>query len=280
MNESMERDVATIILNYKTWRKTLDEINLMKQISGIKCDYIVVDNCSPNDSYEQLKKASKQLNFTLLKSDSNGGYAKGNNIGLLYAKEQGYRYGWIMNNDILISSDFSLSRLLDVFQQAKDIAVVNPDVYSANGKLFNRDSKRWTFNDLTLGIFRYKKIGRKIVDQGGWGYIYRPQGCCMVLDLQKCGEVGYFDPHTFLYSEEPILAERLLNKGYRCACDISNKIVHNHSYTIHSSLDRENIINANLNSFRYYLVEYRKFSEMKLELCMLFQRFKLIYLEK
>jgi GT2 family glycosyltransferase len=273
-------DVAVIILNYKTWQETLDEIRMMSQISDINCDFIVVDNCSPNDSYEQLAKASKLLNYTLLKSDSNGGYAKGNNIGLCYAKKHGYHYGWIMNNDILFESNFSLSRLLGVFQQADDIAVVNPDVYSADGKLYNRDSKRWTFSDLSFGMYRYKKTGREIFDQGGWGYIYRPQGCCMVLDLQKCSEVGFFDTHTFLYCEEPILAERLLNKGYRCACDISNKIVHNHSYTVHSSLDRQRVINTHLNSFMYYLTAYRKFFGFKLAVCMLFQKIKLTYLEK
>jgi GT2 family glycosyltransferase len=278
-NEEVGHNVAAIILNYKTWQETLDEIRLMQQTLGINCDYIVVDNCSPNDSYEQLLKASKLLNYTLLQSNSNGGYAKGNNIGLHYAKAQGYHYGWIMNNDILFTSDFSLRRLLDVFQKANDIAVVNPDVYSTDGKLYNRDSKRWTFIDLTFGMYRYKKTGREIASQDGWGYIYRPQGCCMVLDLQKCDEVGYLDPHTFLYNEEPIFAERLLKVGYRCACDLSNKIVHNHSYTVHSSLDRKRIINTNLESFRYYLKEYRKFAGIKLELCMLFQKIKLMHLE-
>lgn len=275
-----EHDVAVIILNYKTWQETLDEIRRMRQIQDINCDFIVVDNCSPNDSYVQLLKNSKQLHFTLLRSDSNGGYARGNNIGLRYAKKHGYRYGWIMNNDILFNPDFSLSRLLDVFQKAEDIAVVNPDVYSVDGKLYNRDSRRWTFSDLTFGIYRYRKTGRKIVDQGGWGYIYRPQGCSMVLDLQKCSEVEYFDTHTFLYYEEPILAERLLSKGFRCACNTSNKVVHNHSYTVRSTLDKKRIINTYLNSFRYYLTEYRKLTGFKLKLCLVFQKFKLIYLER
>ncbi|MCI6698765.1 MAG: glycosyltransferase family 2 protein [Lachnospiraceae bacterium] len=279
-NESIDHEVAVIILNYKTWQETLDEIRMMRQILDINCDFIVVDNCSPNDSYEHLKKNSKQLNYTLLNSDSNGGYAKGNNIGLRFAKEQGYRYGWIINNDILLAPDFSLRRLLDVFQQADDIAVVSPDVYSPDGRLFNRDSKRWTFWNLTFGMMQYKKDGRDIEDQGGWGYIYRPQGCSMILDIKKCSEVGFMDEHTFLYCEEPILAERLLNKGFRSACNTTNKIIHNHSYTVHSAMDRKKIIATNLASFNYYLTEYRRFKGIRLGLCMWFQKIKLLYIER
>ena len=34
----------------------------------------------------------------------------------------------------------------------------------------------------------------------------------MMVDLDKMNEVDYFDEKTFLYCEEPILAERLLKK--------------------------------------------------------------------
>ena len=278
--DGIEHDVVVILLNYKTWQETLDEIRMMKSIPGIKCDYMVVDNCSPNDSYEQLQGYTDKYGFKLIKSDNNDGYASGNNIGLREAERMGYRYAWIMNNDIIFDKSFSLDTALSIFHKADDIAVVSPDVYAPNGKLFNRDSKRWTFNDMTFGMMHYKKTGRNIDDRGGWGYVYRPQGCSMILDIKKCSEVGFMDEHTFLYCEEDILAERLLSKDYRCACDTTNKIIHNHSYTVHSAMDRKKIIETNLASFKYYLTEYRGFKGLKLRVCMWFQKMKLSYLEK
>lgn len=51
--------------------------------------------------------------------------------------------------------------------------------------------------DYTIGANKYRKNGRQIQDLGGYAYIYRPQGCCMMVDLEKMDEVDYMDEHTF-----------------------------------------------------------------------------------
>lgn len=267
--------VAVIILNYKTWKQTVEEIQTMKSQPGVRnCDYIVVDNCSPNDSYEKLNEYKDSMGYCLIKNESNDGYAKGNNIGLRYAQEKGYRYAWIMNNDILFPEKFDLEKLLSIFAKAGDIAVVNPDVYAMDGRLFNRDAKRWTIYDLTVGMKAYQKKGREVKDQGGWAYVYRPQGCSMILDIEKCSRVGFLDEHTFLYCEEPILAERLLAKNYRCAVDLDNNIIHNHSTTVRSSYSKKRADQISAESFKYYLEKYRKFNAVQVRTCLLFHRIK------
>lgn len=270
----MER-VAVIILNYKTWEQTIEEIQLMKLQPSIKnCDYIVVDNCSPNDSINRLDAKKDEVGFYLIKNENNDGYAKGNNIGLRYALEKGYKYAWIINNDIVFFEAFNLEKLLTIFQKAPDVAVVNPDVYAMDGKLFNRDAKRWSLYDLTIGMKAYQETGRKIIDNGGWAYVYRPQGCSMVLDVEKCSEVGFLDEHTFLYCEEPIFAERLLAAGYKCAVDLDNKIIHNHSTTVRSSYSKKKADQISADSFKYYLEEYRKFNSAQVKMCLMFQKIK------
>ena len=268
--------VAAIILNYKTWQDTLNEVNILKNILDESQDaIIIVDNASPNESAEILKKQAEKYGYTFIASQNNSGYAAGNNIGLRYAKEKNYKFGWIINNDILIFDKDILEPMLFVFEKDQSVASVNPDVYSPDGHMFNRDSKRFSFWDLTFGMFRYSKKGRKLSDVGGYGYIYRPQGCCMILDLDKAEEVGYLDEHTFLYSEEIIYAERLLKKGYRCACVPTTKIIHNHSKTVRSNIDEKRIRNIQMESFRYYLSTYRKYGILMQRICVAFYVFKL-----
>ena len=269
----MNERISIIILNYNTWQDTLEEIKLVKKILG-EIDIIVVDNCSPNESYEMLSNKNNN-DYILIKAESNGGYASGNNIGMKYAYEQRYDYAWILNNDIIFEDCDILDKMLKVFQDNEDIAVVNPDVYSPDGYLFNRDAKKPNFYDMTIGMYSYKKKGRRIEDKGGYGYVYRPQGCCMLVDLNKMHEVDYMDEHTFLYSEEIILAERLLDKRYKCACCTNTSIIHNHSTTVKKNIEKKKIYKIQMQSFIYYLKEYRKYNVIKKSICSWFYYLKL-----
>lgn len=272
-------DVAIIILNYMTWEDTLKEVKLCHDL--LKIDYkdiIVIDNASPNKSEEELVNASIDK-FVFLKSENNKGYASGNNIGLRYAKEKGYKYGLILNNDILIECIDLLEAMKVVFNKDSKVAVVNPDIYSPDGYLFNRESKKPTFFDFTIGMIWYKRTGRKINDIDGYGYIYRPQGCCMLLDLTKISEVDYLDENTFLYYEESILAEKLERKGYKCACVNTVSVIHNHSKTVKSSIHKNNLIKLKNDSFEYYLDKYRGFNKVKIHICLWFNKLKLKFLK-
>lgn len=271
--------IAIIILNYKSWKETIKEAEVCNALLHIDYnDIIIIDNASPNNSVEMLEKERKDRNYVLIKADTNAGYAAGNNIGMRFAYNRGYEYAWILNNDIIIDDNQIITKIVDVFMKDSSIAVVNPDVYAPNGHMFNRDSKKPTFFDYTLGANKYRKNGRQIQDLGGYTYVYRPQGCCMMVDLEKINEVGYMDEHTFLYVEEPILAERLLKKNYRCACCLKTKIIHNHSTTVKSIYAKNKIRKMNNESFKYYLKEYRKFNSIQIGICCFFNYIKLILL--
>ena len=262
--------VAVIILNYKSWEDTLKEAQMIHDLYNLEWhQVIIIDNASPNDSEEKLKE--KIIGeYVFIESGKNTGYAAGNNIGLRYAYNNGYKYGWILNNDIIIDDPSFLSEVLRVFHEDPMIAVVNPDIYSPEGYQFNRDSKRPSFYDMTIGMNSYRWKGRQLDDLGGYGYIYRPQGCCMVLDLEKGNSVGFLDETTFLYCEEPIYAERLLVKGWKCACLSMARVIHNHSKTVKTSIGKWEVIKTQNRSFNYYLKEYRGYGVIKRFICLLF----------
>lgn len=275
----MNGEVAVIILNYNTWQRTLEAVEMLHQLLEVASDDIyVIDNASSNASYQQLQKCQSD-SYQLLRAEANAGYAAGNNIGLRYVREQGYHYAWILNNDIVIKDNKLLRKMLSVLKKDQKLAVVNPDIYAPDGHLFNRESKRPTFWDFTFGMFHYRRIGRQLNNRGGYGYVYRPQGCCMLLDLEKVKEAGDLDERTFLYGEEVILAERLLRKGYLCACCPGISVLHNHSTTVKNVYTRKKVIHMKLESFRYYLRAYRHYSALKTEVTTWFYRIKFYLLE-
>lgn len=273
----MKKKVAIIILNYNTWKETLDEISLCSTVLKIQYpDIIVVDNASSNDSAFRLQEESLKSKFVFLQSEKNKGYSAGNNIGLRYAYNKGYDYALILNNDILFDDAELIEKMTNIFSKDDNIAVVNTDIFSPDGHMSNRDAKKPTFFDYTLGAFAYKNKGRIIDDLGGYAYIYRPQGCCMMVDLKKMDAIDYMDEHTFLYLEEPILAERLLKLNYKCALCTTSKIVHNHSATVNSVLDKKNRSHIVNSSFRYYLKEYRHFNSLQTNICIFMNYIKMM----
>lgn len=282
MNElnNASKKVAVIILNYSTWKETLNEISVCRSVLNIDTrDITIIDNCSPNDSAIRLQEESLKQKFNFIKSDRNKGYAAGNNLGLRFAFEHNYSYALILNNDILFSDSELIKKLIEVFSLNKSIAVVNPEILSAQGHLYNRDSIRPSFWHYTFGMVCYKKAGRKIKDNGGYAFIYRPQGCCMMVDLEKLNQIDFMDENTFLYCEEPILAEKLLKLDYKCALCTRAQVVHNHSATVCSVFKKRKRINIINTSFQYYLKTYRKFNSLQIKICLFFNFIKLMILK-
>ena len=61
------KKVAVVILNYKSWKDTIKEAEICFSLLHIDYpDIIIVDNCSPNDSYKELKKEAEVKKFVLI----------------------------------------------------------------------------------------------------------------------------------------------------------------------------------------------------------------------
>ena len=54
-SKTLERIVA-IIVNYKTYKLTIECVNSILKNESRSVDIVIVDNASPNDSYKVLKQ--------------------------------------------------------------------------------------------------------------------------------------------------------------------------------------------------------------------------------
>lgn len=275
-----EANVAVIILNYNTYQLTIKEIeNIEDIVEEGQLDIFIVDNCSTNESVEKLNgylnEGKKRFHhkYTFISSLENKGYAAGNNIGIKAAIDVGAKYSLIINNDILFTSSDTISKLYNYMEVNNNIGALSPRIVSKDG---SHDKpiyyKRPSFWDLSFGIKSYVK---KIKDQNDELIyeVYAPRGSCMMLRNEDLKRIGLLDEGTFLYYEEPILAESLhkLNKtvvNYGCVY-----VIHNHAETIKSNISKKRNREIVVRSMDYYLKKYRKFNVFERMICRLVRKY-------
>lgn len=272
----MNAKVSIIILNYMSYKDTLSFIkHIRRALAYDNYNIIVVENNSPNESFFELKKMSKKYDYTVLKSELNGGYASGNNIGIRYSYTIGAEYSWILNNDIILKNSHILSNMVSLMKSNKNIGVVSPVVFKPDGTEDFPVIKRPNIWDMTFGCFYYAKSRKKKLRRDS--RIYRPQGCCMLLRNSDMKKIGELDEKTFLYCEEDILAERLLGIDRECWLSTASRVIHNHSKTVYSVMKRKQIAQYNCNSYEVYIRKYRRISNKLLVRVICLFKYLIIY---
>ena len=125
-----------VVLHYCTLDMTKKSIAAIQEHMKDR-DYavVVVDNASGNGSgQELLDYYSGQEKVTVLLSERNLGFAKGNNLGFLYAKEQlKCDFICVMNNDVMLLQEDFADRIFSEFE-ASQFAVLGPHVELPEGK--------------------------------------------------------------------------------------------------------------------------------------------------
>ena len=254
------RKVGVVILNYKDAETTE---KLCRQIADYDAiDHIVVvDNQSPDDSYERLLGLAA-AKVDVIQSDKNGGYSYGNNRGAFYLMDQ-YDVDVLLiaNPDVEFSDEFVRKTgelILSGRAQAAGGVMMTPR--GESGVLatkYNRYADDlWDCTFLLKYLFkrRQKKVtmGQGVIDVE---FLY---GSLFGIDAAIFREIGGLDENVFLYCEERILGIKLKRKGYRLAIDTSVAYVHRHSVTVDRSVSKIRQMQMLFESTKYVYREYEE----------------------
>ena len=118
-----------LILNYQTYTDTIELVNelLSQEIGNRKI--VIVDNCSPNGSYGHLQQEfANSIYVDVIQSGYNGGYAKGNNFGLLYIEKYAPEFVCIINNDVHFSLA-TIKKMEDMYANLDNVGIISPTQY-------------------------------------------------------------------------------------------------------------------------------------------------------
>jgi GT2 family glycosyltransferase len=271
--------VACVILNYN------DHITTSTLVSNI-VDYtsinhiVIVDNASTDDSLHHLSKLVSGKTH-LISSTSNGGYGKGNNLGIRYATEKlNVNFVIIANPDVDFDNS-TINECLNVLKQNENIFSVAPIMKDTNKKITKKFA--WKLVDGFLSVLNMSVIFSRFLSNK---YLYDVNilnseskfvevdvlpGSLFVMKTHLLNDSEFFDSDLFLYNEEEVIAEKIVSLGYVSALILNRYYIHNHSVSISKSYksfySRKKL---QLLSRKIYLNKYKKFSKKKMLLADVF----------
>lgn len=149
--------LSIIIINYNTFAITCKCIeSILKHTKGVNYEIILVDNASTECNPERFLEIFPQI--TLIKSPTNVGFAKGNNLGLQQAKGE---YILLLNSDVELIEN-SIAICLQKIQAHSKIGVVSPLLIYPDGTIQHTANKFHTLTYELIELFRLHKLfGKK-----------------------------------------------------------------------------------------------------------------------
>lgn len=237
--------VGVVILNFKAYKETLDCVDSFRKQTFPEVEIIVVENGSRNESAAVLKKEFEHNDDVhIIVSDSNLGFAKGNNLGINYARKTlGCTDVIVINSDTIVQPT-----LVEELIAGKEsgVAVISPTVIHTDGnfqqpavntsnmpKEVIRTYKNIFFTSiLNWPIVRYiykKHSRKKNIDD-----IYVPkevrtyylQGCAYMLTSDFFKHYTQLYPKTFLYWEELNLLWYIYRAGMKTSYVHTSPVLH------------------------------------------------------
>ena len=234
--------VGYVVLHYQNIDITKRCVTSLRNISQ-ESIIAIVDNCSPNHSgIELLNIYKNDENIIVFLNTENLGFAKGNNIGFKYLKDN-YELDTIvvMNNDIIIE-DPEFENIIQNFMTENNVDVCGPDMVTPKNNHQNPLSltpfsdtflrKRVRIDRIKCFLFhsklfyvlyrKYKKNNTILPrEKQPKTFDCILHGSCVIFGKRYIDKENFaFLPITYMYNEEHILYDYLKHKGYKTGyCD-------------------------------------------------------------
>lgn len=256
---------AFVILHHKTLDVSLSCLDNLLKVAP-DSPIVVVDNGSNDGSGEELRRRfADYKNVVIIINDQNLGFAKGNNVGYKYVKDNfDVDCVVVMNNDVIITQP-NFAEILASYMLENHLYVCGPDVITPEGRHQNPLQRepfstfriiKWMVMDcirlimLKLHLFEKKILAtytsvsnsyqRQDIDLNGITDCVLHGSCVAYSSNYLSKEDFAFVPVTFLYAEEMILADYCKRKNYRTGVCPTANVTHLGGKTImNGALPRE-----------------------------------------
>lgn len=209
--------VSVITVNYNGIADTrifLDSFR--KWVVNTDYEMIVVDNASTDNEAEILSQEYDWIRT--IRSDTNLGFAGGNNLGIDVAAGDLLLF---INNDIIIGSDF-LSPLVDRLQKEEKTGVVSPRIVYPDQSLYYGGCK-----SINKYLTRIKYItGKDTTESGTATETALAHGACMMVKRDVIDKAGKWPEMYFLYSEELDWCLSIKDYGYKIWYEPQSLVCH------------------------------------------------------
>lgn len=218
--------ISIITVNYNGMNDTCHMIDsLMQHLSKVWYEIIIVDNASLKDEITEIQ--AKYKNIHCIKSDSNLGFAGGNNLGIMQANG---KYVLLLNNDTYINDD-SLLSLAEFLDSNTAVGAVSPKIKFADSNIIQFAG----YTDLSQVTLRNSLIGFGETDLGQYDTPAKSpflHGAAMMLRRDIIKKVGLMPEIYFLYYEELDWCEQIKKNGFELWYNPQAVVFHKESRSV------------------------------------------------
>ncbi len=235
------KKLPKVLISVLNWNNAPDTINCVNSIK--KQDYsnytlVVIDNCSIDNSPEQLK--NELHGIQLIFSKENLGYAGGNELALEWGKNKDFELLWIVNNDAEVKAD-CLTKLVDAYLKFGNAIYggisLEPDnetISFGGGFEFDKTKK---INYKSYNKYKDRKIS-EIKNNLLLREVGDVIGANILIPFDVISKFGYIDTDFFMYAEELDYCFKLREKHNIPSYIISDAIlIHGTSASFKKSLE-------------------------------------------
>jgi|GEM_PF-2891767 len=261
---------ALLILNFnshKLIKVLLNEVHDFDSISYI----VIVDNNSSEISRNGiLDIESKFEKVKCLISDSNGGYSKGNNIGLRWLSEHtNVENVFVSNPDILFSESY-IDSISEKMIKNKEYGLLTGIMLDPDGNITR--NQYWDLYSVYREVVRnlfflnfFFQDNNKLIDRNRNEEIVDvvPAGSLICVRLEYIKEIGFFDEDFFLFFEESSICNRLKKLGYKYGIFLGAEYYHYHSQTINTTLKIQKKLKIYYESMLIYQKKYNSINRIQ-----------------
>lgn len=229
-----------VVINYKTPNLTLDCLRSVDaeraSVPGLVCS--LVDNASGDGSAEQLAAAIEAESWgdwcRLIRSDTNRGFAGGNNLGL--AAQPDAEHALLLNSDTVVHPG-CLSHCLRVMDEQPDVGAMSCRLVSRDGSL-QANARRFPSPPRIVAAAMNlpgrlpRLFGWADVEDAGWDRASQVRdvdwlgGAFLMIRGALLREIGPLDDDFFFYGEDIEFSHRVKRAGYRRLYDPRASITH------------------------------------------------------
>ncbi len=226
--------VSIIILNYNTFQLTCNCIeSIIEFTKEVSYEIILVDNLSTECDADLFKQ--KFPSIILIKSKENGGFAKGNNLGIEAASGE---FILLLNSDTYLIED-AVSKTINYYKKGNLKGIIGCKMIYPNGNIQHTARKFRSISWELLDVFRfllyflpYKKraalmLGKYFKSdfniQCDWlngAFFMFPKTALIKLPQHK------LDERFFMYGEDHLWCWQFQQIGYNSYFYCDTKIVH------------------------------------------------------
>ena len=215
--------ISVIIINYNTFNLTCDCIaSVIRYTKELPYEIILVDNASPKDNPNEF--LIRFPGIVLVKSPENGGFAKGNNLGIEHAKGD---IILLLNSDTILAED-SISKAAKILSQDQQMGAIGVQLIFPDGVVQSSARKFRSIRNELLDLMRpllmllpYRKRAELMMNQYFKGdfntYCDWLSGAFIMFRTSILNELegNKLDERFFMYSEDELWCYQFMELGYR-----------------------------------------------------------------